>query len=206
MARTFDTNLDVKCPAQRVFRTGMGALEMPFVRGCQQLSAAGAVSTGQLASRRTARELVYFGAPLIAISVRKHGVHDHDMIHAFNHPILVDDLGVARAAVELCERVLEAYAERGMRCRRLPDRNAFTVSGTSNHGGTIRCSSTGVSTIPGTPALCSVMTIHSGIGSPLGRLRAASRSCRDRLNHQRSRLVSISRSCMCTRPWIRGLV
>jgi hypothetical protein len=31
-------------------------------------------------------------APLIATSARKHGVHDDDMIHAFNHPILVDDL------------------------------------------------------------------------------------------------------------------
>ena len=28
----------------------------------------------------------------MAISARKHGVRDHDMIHAFNHPILVDDL------------------------------------------------------------------------------------------------------------------
>jgi hypothetical protein len=26
--------------------------------------------------------------PLIAISARKHGIHDHEMIHAFNHPIL----------------------------------------------------------------------------------------------------------------------
>ena len=31
-------------------------------------------------------------APLIAASARKHGIHDDDMIHAFNHPILVDDL------------------------------------------------------------------------------------------------------------------
>jgi hypothetical protein len=31
-------------------------------------------------------------APLIATSARKHGIHDDDMIHAFNHPILVDDL------------------------------------------------------------------------------------------------------------------
>ena len=30
-------------------------------------------------------------APLIATSARKHGVHDDDMIHAFNHPIFVDD-------------------------------------------------------------------------------------------------------------------
>jgi hypothetical protein len=35
---------------------------------------------------------VYVDAPLIAISARKHGVRDDDMIHAFNHPILVDDL------------------------------------------------------------------------------------------------------------------
>ena len=35
---------------------------------------------------------MYVDAPLIAISARKHGVRDHDMIHAFNHPILVDDL------------------------------------------------------------------------------------------------------------------
>ena len=32
------------------------------------------------------------GAPLIATSARKHGIHDDDMIHAFNHPTLVDDL------------------------------------------------------------------------------------------------------------------
>jgi hypothetical protein len=31
-------------------------------------------------------------APLIAPSARKHGIADTDMIHAFNHPILVDDL------------------------------------------------------------------------------------------------------------------
>lgn len=31
-------------------------------------------------------------APLIAPSARKHGIHDDDMIHAFNHPIFVDDL------------------------------------------------------------------------------------------------------------------
>jgi hypothetical protein len=31
-------------------------------------------------------------APLIALSARKHGVPDDDMIHAFNHPILVEDL------------------------------------------------------------------------------------------------------------------
>ena len=37
---------------------------------------------------------MYVDAPLIAISARKHGVRDHDMIHAFNHPILVDDLEV----------------------------------------------------------------------------------------------------------------
>ena len=30
-------------------------------------------------------------APLIATSARKHGVHDDDMIHAFNHPMFVDD-------------------------------------------------------------------------------------------------------------------
>jgi hypothetical protein len=35
---------------------------------------------------------VYVDAPLIAISARKHGVRDRDMIHALNHPILVDDL------------------------------------------------------------------------------------------------------------------
>ena len=37
---------------------------------------------------------MYVDDPLIAISARKHGVRDHDMIHAFNHPILVDDLEV----------------------------------------------------------------------------------------------------------------
>jgi hypothetical protein len=31
-------------------------------------------------------------APLIAPSARKHGIPDTDMIHAFNHPIFVDDL------------------------------------------------------------------------------------------------------------------
>jgi hypothetical protein len=31
-------------------------------------------------------------APLIATSARKHGIPDNDMLHAFNHPILVDDL------------------------------------------------------------------------------------------------------------------
>jgi hypothetical protein len=30
-------------------------------------------------------------APLIAPSARKHAIHDDDMIHAFNHPVLVDD-------------------------------------------------------------------------------------------------------------------
>ena len=29
---------------------------------------------------------------MIAASARKHGIHDHDMIHAFNHPMFVDDL------------------------------------------------------------------------------------------------------------------
>jgi hypothetical protein len=31
-------------------------------------------------------------APLVANSARKHGIHDDDMLHAFNHPILVEDL------------------------------------------------------------------------------------------------------------------
>jgi hypothetical protein len=30
-------------------------------------------------------------APLIATSARKHGIHDSDMLHAFNHPVFVDD-------------------------------------------------------------------------------------------------------------------
>ena len=30
-------------------------------------------------------------APLIAPSARKHGIPDTDMIHAFNHPIFVDE-------------------------------------------------------------------------------------------------------------------
>lgn len=30
--------------------------------------------------------------PLIALSARKHGITDHDMIHAFNQPMLVDEL------------------------------------------------------------------------------------------------------------------
>jgi hypothetical protein len=29
--------------------------------------------------------------PVIATSARKHGIHDDDMIHAFNQPILVED-------------------------------------------------------------------------------------------------------------------
>lgn len=32
------------------------------------------------------------GAPLIAPSARKHSIRDADMIHAFTHPILVDEL------------------------------------------------------------------------------------------------------------------
>ena len=31
-------------------------------------------------------------APLIATSARKHGIHDDDMLHAFNHPMFVEDL------------------------------------------------------------------------------------------------------------------
>lgn len=31
-------------------------------------------------------------APLIAPSARKHGIHDDDMQHAFNHPMFVEDL------------------------------------------------------------------------------------------------------------------
>ena len=31
-------------------------------------------------------------APLIATSARKHGIHDDDMFHAFNHLISVDEL------------------------------------------------------------------------------------------------------------------
>lgn len=31
-------------------------------------------------------------APLIATSARKHGILDNDMLHAFNHPMSVDDL------------------------------------------------------------------------------------------------------------------
>ena len=31
-------------------------------------------------------------APLVAPSARKHGIPGPDMIHAFNHPIFVDDL------------------------------------------------------------------------------------------------------------------
>ena len=33
-------------------------------------------------------------APLIANSARKHGIHDDDMLHAFNHPMSVEDLDV----------------------------------------------------------------------------------------------------------------
>lgn len=35
---------------------------------------------------------MFVDAPLIASSARKHGVNDEHMIHAFNNPILVDDL------------------------------------------------------------------------------------------------------------------
>lgn len=31
-------------------------------------------------------------APLIAPSARKHDIPDHHMIHAFNHPVFVDEL------------------------------------------------------------------------------------------------------------------
>ena len=30
-------------------------------------------------------------APLIATSARKHGIHDDDMLHAFNNPMFVDE-------------------------------------------------------------------------------------------------------------------
>jgi hypothetical protein len=35
---------------------------------------------------------VELDAPRIAPSARKHGIPDSDMIHAFNHPIFVDEL------------------------------------------------------------------------------------------------------------------
>jgi len=35
---------------------------------------------------------VQVDAPLITASARKHGIGDDDIIHAFNDPILVDDL------------------------------------------------------------------------------------------------------------------
>jgi hypothetical protein len=35
---------------------------------------------------------VQVDAPLIATSARRHHIRDDDMIHAFNHPILVDEL------------------------------------------------------------------------------------------------------------------
>jgi hypothetical protein len=35
--------------------------------------------------------VVVVDAPLIATSARKHGIHDENMIHAFNHPVFVDD-------------------------------------------------------------------------------------------------------------------
>jgi hypothetical protein len=35
---------------------------------------------------------VSVAAPLIATSARKHGIHDDDMLHAFNHPMFVEDL------------------------------------------------------------------------------------------------------------------
>ena len=31
-------------------------------------------------------------SPFVASSARKHGITDDDMIHAFNHPVLVDDV------------------------------------------------------------------------------------------------------------------
>ena len=50
------------------------------------------VMTATLAKARWASKLVKADAPLIAASVRKHCIHDDNMIHAFNHPILVEDL------------------------------------------------------------------------------------------------------------------
>jgi hypothetical protein len=35
---------------------------------------------------------VSVAALLIATSARKHGIHDDDMLHAFNHPMFVEDL------------------------------------------------------------------------------------------------------------------
>ena len=49
-------------------------------------------SPANLPSRAVQANLSSVDAPLIATSARTHGIHDDDMIHAFNHPILVDDL------------------------------------------------------------------------------------------------------------------
>jgi hypothetical protein len=35
---------------------------------------------------------VSLAAPPIANSARKHGIHDDDMLHEFNHPMSVEDL------------------------------------------------------------------------------------------------------------------
>jgi hypothetical protein len=40
----------------------------------------------------SASQLVEVDAPLIAPSARKHGIPDSHMIHAFNHPIFVEEL------------------------------------------------------------------------------------------------------------------
>ena len=46
---------------------------------------------GQLAARMAASQLAVMDAPLIATSARKHGIHDDYLIHAFDHPVFVDD-------------------------------------------------------------------------------------------------------------------
>lgn len=46
----------------------------------------------QLAIQQVASYLVVVGVPLIATSARRHDIRDNDMLHAFNHPIFVDDL------------------------------------------------------------------------------------------------------------------
>lgn len=46
-------------------------------------------------------------APLIATSARKHRIHDHDMIHAFNHPTFVDDGFVMFVGADTSGNLLE---------------------------------------------------------------------------------------------------
>lgn len=54
-------------------------------------------------------------APLIANSARTHDIHDDDMLHAFNHPILVEDLDdglVMFVGADTAGNLLEIWRDR----------------------------------------------------------------------------------------------